>query len=130
MEGLDIKLKIFQIYTHAENPLFVDKYWIASKTKEDAINYFMHELNTRHQLERALDVVEIKKDTDLKVCVMDEDLLLELMNKHRKKGDKVDSLNIWDYLIYLIVEKSLQGKGVDIPFVICSITTQSIFSSY
>lgn len=128
MKCLDVKLRIFQIYTHAENPLYVDKYWIASKTKEEAIYHFMSELNTRHLLERDLDVVEITKDTDLEVYVYDEDLLLELMNRHRKKRDKVDSLNIWDYLIYLIVEKSLQGDNVETPFVICSITSKSIFN--
>lgn len=113
---LDTNLKIFRIDDGEEHH-------IVAKTKEDAINYFMENLNFEDIKRCCLQIFEVDKDGDIQINLSsDDDLLLALINRYRNEKDKIETINIWDLLKYNLISCKLQDREIEIPYAICSST--------
>lgn len=111
---LEVNLKIFRIDDGEE-------YLIVSKDKEGAVNLFLKEFNFENLDVMDLDVREIQNDEDFQINLSgDDDLLIKLINRYRATGERIETINIWNLLKYSIIEKELQEKEFEVPYVISS----------
>lgn len=109
-------LKIFQIQDG-------EQHYIVAETEEKAIEYFLKAMNYNDLQECDLEVREIQKDEDIQVNLSnDDDLLLELINRYRLAHERVEIINMWDLLKYILLKDKLQDRETEIPYVICSST--------
>lgn len=113
--NLETNLKIFRIDDGEEH-------FIVAETREDAIGYFMKELNFEDLQECDLEIKKLKKDDDIQINLTDDDLLLELINRYRNINDKVETLNIWSLLKYNLITDEIREIETEIPYVISSST--------
>jgi len=113
---LETNLKIFRIDDGEEH-------FIVAETKEDAVEYFLKEMNFENIQECDLEVKEIQKDDDIQINLsQDDDLLLELINRYRNIKDTTGDTNIWTLLKYNIITDEVRGNELEIPYVIASST--------
>ena len=114
---LDTDLKIIRIDDDDE------EHFIVAKNRDDALLYFLKEMNFSDLQESDLEIREIQKDEDIQVNLnSDSDILLELINRYRNITNKVESINIWDLLKYNLIADKLQDREIEIPYVISSST--------
>lgn len=113
---LDTNLKIIRIDDGEEH-------FIVAENKEDAIKLFMKEMNFEDLQECDLEIREIQKDEDIQIKLdNDQDLLIEIINRYKNIKDKDETVNIWKFLKYNLIEDELRDFGIDIPYVIASST--------
>lgn len=113
---LETVLKIFRIDDGEEH-------FIVAETKDNAVTYFMKEMNFSDLQECDLEVEEIQKDDDIQINLNgDDDLLLELINRYRNVNDRLESINIWSLLKYYLIVDEIRENEIEIPYVIASST--------
>lgn len=114
---LDIKdLEIIQIDDG-------EQHFIVAKNEADAKECFFKELNFENLQECDLQVWKISKDEDIQINLSsDDDLLLQLINRYRNIKDRVETINIWDLLKFIILENTLQERELELPFIVSSST--------
>jgi hypothetical protein len=115
---LETRLKIFRI-----EDLNGEEYYIVAKSKNEALKYYLKELNFENFNECDLEIREIEKADDCQINLNnDDEFLLNLINKNRNDADKIEIINIWNLLKYNLIVNILQDKAIKIPNVICSST--------
>jgi len=113
---LETSLKIYRIDDGEEH-------FIVAENKDEAIKYFMKELNFEDLQECDLEIEDIKRDDDIQINLNgDDDLLLELINRYRRVNDRLESINIWSLLKYHLISDEIKENETEIPYVIASST--------
>jgi len=114
MQNLTTDLKIFY-FEDRENHLIV------AKNKEEAINWYVNNWADEDILNNnEYTVIELPKDTKVEINIMEDEDLMNIINKYKNQKEKVEYINIWLYLYYWIIEQTLKGNEFETPNLIAS----------
>jgi hypothetical protein len=133
MENLSLNLKIFYVedgesyYILAENIEHAREYYensgccIDESTKKDIMND-----NETDNFEDYYTIEEVPKDTECEIVINEEEDLVNIINRYKSieqfddedNEEDYNSLNIYLYAKYIILEKEIRCEKLELPMMI------------
>lgn len=126
IKHLSTDLKIFK-FNDGED------WWIVAKDLPAARKFFENECADKEtlwdnaweeyqsiSLAHGYDVKELTKDNGTMIRVTENDDLISTINRYRNQNEKVELLNIWDLVMWDLVETKLHDVEQIMPYLIAS----------
>ena len=98
-----------------------ESHFILAENKESAEKWYREEYADEDIVEEGYSIKEIPKDTDLRICNIAEDMdFYNIVNRYKLKDEYIDSLPIWLFIKWDILESELYEEDYVLPRLIAS----------
>lgn len=98
-----------------------ETHYILAESKESADKWYKEEWASADVLEEGYDIKEIPRDTEMEISnIIENSELYSVVNRYRIEDENLESIPVWSFIKWDILEHELRGEDYLLPQLIAS----------